>query len=490
MDYYEEHFTDLMSVIERDKNDLHNKSIPGLGKTTSTALYIAADIKINRAHRWIIAVPTHRLITGESNILSMFPDSINIAHIKGKSKDNEFFTENRCYLEGCSKCDHYNQCPYINQNWNAQVIVCPYEMLYTLPIMIGIHHRGWSEMTGWWGLVIEEEPSRAWFHSMNIKPELLPYIHMSDEQVIPYWGSDYRFFDHIEFKEFETDNIAKYRLFQFIKYYTDHHIHEHRGKFTLFAHRRNMIPSWISYVILNCATTPDSFRRIMFGRTPFSTFVGKSPKMDNNILQIGVKWGVKMGEKYKNGMIDYLKNLSGKSVLMITKKKFEDDFRPYVTDIVHFGSSRGFNDYNNDYNLVVVYGGFHWKPLNRLMYMKLGVMDDIIGELEDAEVIQAVNRCRPYFHPDTPIIMASNCDIVDNIWSSIGQIVLTDDGKDNKYRSSFKNTLNNFTDRFINKNLTRNDLIRKDALFLNNEKLAEKYNLTARTIRRILKCTE
>ena len=480
-DYREDHWNKLARSFHEN---LHNMSIPGLGKTTATVEMIQLDLFHHPDHHWIIAAPQHRLIEGDDNILSMFSDTVDVAHLKGKSRDNPHFNEDQCYIEGCSKCPHRETCPYLNQGWKSQVLVCPYEMLYTIPSHVGIHHRGYSEMVGWWGLVFEEEPTRAWFNKLTLTAATIPYVNMEDEQNIPYWGGNYRFFDHITFNEFDVDTIPKYRLYQTMKYYTDFHVHEYQGQYTLFCHRKNMVPHWASRVILNCATTPRAFREVMFGRTRFTEFKGDAPPLLNNILRIGQKWGVTMADKYKQGMYDYLAALEEKDVFMITKQLLEPFFEDVVTDIAHFGSSRGFNDYNKEYDLVVVYGGFHWTPLSRLMFFKLGVMHDIIDVLEDAEVIQAVNRFRPYFHPNSPIIIASNYSVMEHDeWSIIGQRVFSSES--NTYIKSYKQTLARFTHCYVNKQFSRNDLILIDARTMTTKEIATKYNLSTRTIRRI-----
>jgi hypothetical protein len=100
----------------------------------------------------------------------------------------------------------------------------------------------------------------------------------------------------------------------------------------------------------------------------------------------------------------------------VTKKQFVSNFPSTLfsqLDIVYFGASRAVNEYNKEYELVIVFGSFHWTPLQRLLYQRIisrsapeltdRQIKNLILDLEKGEVLQAIERFRPNFYPPLPM---------------------------------------------------------------------------------------
>jgi len=405
--------TQFNGMLSNTKMYLNNNGDCGTGKTTSTIEFIEFDIMRNPDHHWIIAVPLHKIVDGEGNILDMCQqNNINAAHIWGKNHF-EHFDVHQCYFKGCKSCPHKLSCDYLSQRFHAQVIVIAYETLDSLKYKIGtMVHNHW-EVEGWYGLVIEEEPSRYWFSEMEVT-NLMPFISLKSKDLTPihYWGGIYNMYQSVEFTmedKYQPINMAELQLKNMIKSYEGFKVHESNGRYTLIGHKYSIKPSWVNKVIFNCATTPADFRDKIFNITSASTWktIGIHKEFSNPCISIGSGWGIQAltEEENKTNIHDFVNFLSsmGKKILVVTKQKLVKEIEN--ADVVYYGSSRGFNNNSKDYDLVIVYGAFHWNPLSRVKYTQMGIMESTISDLENAEVIQAVNRFRPILRPNIPVIL-------------------------------------------------------------------------------------
>jgi len=395
-----------------------NNSSPGLGKTYGTMEYVSESVEVNNAlikktgkgerKRWLIIAPQHKLIEGEGNILDMLKG--DVAHLKGKNHFPEFFDEDRCYLEGCGKCKHVLQCGYKRQHWNADIVVCPYEMLYVV------------DRSQFHGLVIEEDPSRIVFKSMVVNPD---YFTLEQPKKVEYLNTEYTFYN---VKSINIDNpttINEWRIWQF-KIYDDIFINEYKGVYYLHGYNPINLYNSFNKVIFNCATTPRSYEQYIFNRTLTSVITEDEHELQNPIISITGSWNkattesniLPMQQMLLNIKLQLQLNNKDGNIFMVTKKKFEPNFEDYC-DIVHYGSGRGFNTFNKEYDLAIIYGGFYRRPIDRLILMQFGVKESTILKLESSEVIQCMHRCRPFINESTPFLLLTNRIYENSIWSTV-----------------------------------------------------------------------
>jgi len=428
---FEQQIIDIDRFIGSRHKYLHNKGVTGSRKTTSTIDAISLDCHLNTNHHWVIAVPLHKIIEGEDNIMGWCDKyGLDAVHIYGK---NHFplFEEERCYLKGCSTCPHKESCEYLHQRWDAQILVCAYEIIPTLERFIGdynpYHH--YYNVDEWYGIVIEEEPTRYWLDEINITPELRPYLNIGTETVIKdYWGkgTEYKFCD-VTVNDFKPKTIQEKRLYDIGKYNENLKLHVFRDKATLFSHKQYLIPPYFRKVIFNCATTPTSYRNKIFGVEHWVE-CGIKESISNPVIGIGYKWGREKTIERMDELKQFLSffEANGKKILLITKQVVEETLDMDI-DIVHYGSGRGFNDFNKPYDLIVVYGKYKLPPSERLKLIQLGIMEGEINNLENAEVLQSINRFRPYSHPDTPVILMTQeiADYNDETWTKVGDEILS-----------------------------------------------------------------
>jgi hypothetical protein len=428
-----------------------------------------------KEERWIIAVPIHKLAESDdpeaNSIMQMFAKyHEEPAHLFGKNhftvENGGHFSRYQCYVQGCSECEHKLECPYRNQEWDAQIVICAYELLEAIPTFVGKYNKDVHSYVipdnVIYNLVFEEDPSRIWYKQMELTPELMQYVHMADEDIVNYWGSNYKFYRHVDFTTFKVDSYDKWQLYQLQRQCenSSFQIHEFNEQFTLFGRKEYMKPYWVQHVVLNCATTTTAVREIIFHNINFREIKMKTPPISNPIIRIGYKWGVEMGKKYLEGMKALCATLSpSKKVMMMTKKDFEPELKPVVTDIGHFGAARGINNFDKEYDVAIIYGGFHYDPLSRLKYMRIGLLDDKLNQMEDAEVIQAFHRVRPHLHPSTPFIICSNWNLMENKeWTIITQAVL-DLEERGEHTEHQKQTLQLWISRWVEHELTTNQKI-------------------------------
>jgi len=119
-------------------------------------------------------------------------------------------------------------------------------------------------------------------------------------------------------------------------------------------------------------------------------------------------------------MVNFM-TAQGKKILVITKQVIETSLSLKDVDVVHYGSARGFNNNSKNYDLVIVYGAWHLPPYERLKLIELGIMEGSIIELENAEIVQAVNRFRPILRPQIPIIMMTQsiAEYQEETWTTV-----------------------------------------------------------------------
>ena len=403
-----------MEMISANFRNICNDSDPGYGKTYATIKFCQRDVHHNAEHHWIIAVPTIKL----AEDLSVDYD---IPVIYGKEKALQdgpiTFSNTQCYLDGCSKCDDRDECAYQHQPWEAPILLMAYETVQTMPTHIGVYDYtlGRFEVEGWYGLVVEEEPMRYWYGERDITEFVNDGTIILDdafEQTV--WNNlSYKFYHSVIVHDGMLDataHLSDYLLLSFLKGYSGLEAHEYKNRdgetrFTLIGHKNYMKPAWVERVVYNDATMVKNQRDVIFG--PYMGWVGISKKntITNPICRFGYRWGeTNTGNNIEHliTMVNEFHKL-GKKCLIITKKALKKDI--LHADIVHYGNSRGFNSNFKEYDLVIVFGSFYWPPEAIAKHGRLGIGEDVIHEIEEAEIIQAVNRFRPALQPDIPIIL-------------------------------------------------------------------------------------
>ena len=422
---YDQQMIDICDFMESKRRRLANGGICGSRKTTTTIRAIAKDIELHPEHKWIIAVPLHKIVDGPDNILDWCNRyGLDAEHIWGKQSkvDKELvydnFEEEKCYDKGCGVCKEKDTCGFFNQGWEAQVLVCSHEFLSRIERFIGdwdnIRKKYMvSPIDQWYGLVVEEEPTSAWMKEIPISKQMEKYIELGTTHIIKdYWskGTVYTFTD-VTIKPIKKVKGIKLtmnerRLQNISIYGEDFKVHKHGKDLNmLFYHQKYLTPFYVKKIIFNCATTPAVHRDMIFKQENWKEIGIKEP-ITNPIISVGYHWGkTNTGNriKYLRKFLHFLE-ASGKKVLLITKDFVQKDIG-VNTDIVHYNSGRGFNNFNKPYDIIVVYGNYKLQPGPRLRRVQMGIQENTIDKLENAEVLQSINRFRPYSHKDTPVIM-------------------------------------------------------------------------------------
>lgn len=440
---------------------------PGLGKTFTLLKYINQHpLSLYPNAKFTIIIPNHDMILGDGGMKeSLDEHNIDWVHIKGKKRTHEvedWDLKKDClvirkrrlckrksgeeYHPGCPNCPHmapnlYNRtCGYWQQFWhleNKQVIVTT------------VHNVGRSDLPKDRCLVFEES-----FDQQIIMTRPLP----SEKYVkhITFEGNSFEkagynktftFYNEVELSEdFEVKDEEGHFLLQFFK--TSKNIQAvkttKKGKpITLLFGWRDVDISQYDKILFNCATTPIDLMKYIT-----NTGAGTNDKDDAIIFDAIYHWDIFESDNFKidevkNPFIKFTRNWSkkysensipevfgkingwveDKKLLVITKLDFINKnkdsnkcIKTYLpnADYVHYNAGRGFNKFNKDYDLVIMYGRFGFTPLNRLMLKKIGLTKEMIDQMEWSEMMQCIHRCRLLLHPDTPIMLFSDKNLFKN----------------------------------------------------------------------------
>jgi len=416
MQHENKHYAQLINIWDADR--IRDNSSPGVGKSSQTAACVCGDLLSHPDHHWVIIAPEHKLIDGSHNLLENY-DGV---HIWGKNHFEHFSPE--CYIHGCTKCPFKEECGYLQQEWSAHILIMPYEMLQTVAHMTGEfdYIRSTFHLTGWWGLVIEEDPFRLWMRELPLTPELLQYCECMNTRTIIYMGGQYQIQD-VRIRLDAVQTYAEWQLYQ-MQYCDTLYLHSFHNQTTLFGTKMINLRSY-DKVIFNCATTPRELESLYFGHQ-FSACISVGTDLTNPIIQIGSRWGLYNTQKREEDVMSFLCKIRPVGKMMVVTKKFaEKDFEALSdTVVVHYGSARGMNTFEDDYALVVIYGAYHYDPLTKVKMMVCGITEALIGQMEDAEVIQALHRFRPINRPDIPIILMSNHIYDSAIWTTVPATII------------------------------------------------------------------
>ena len=401
--------------------------IPGVGKSYDNLLSIRDDWdKVKYYDRigsqWVIAIPKHDMVEGDNNMKAFFEDNeIPYAHIKGK---RHFCTEPTGHTwenHTCSSCPlNQNGCPYFDQDWGSYVVICPFEMVSVIPrndpkVEIDGELKGKYRR-----LIYDEMPFRNWMENITIPVGMEWTVIPSERKDVELCGAKYQFArltlnckfsarDSSPLTVLTTTNTTEYRYYQFLRRYEGIEMNGNylNGRWHIFAFNDGLYPAYYQKCIVNCATTPDTIRLKIFGMN-LKVISGTSVLRNPNVF-IATGWSKSTTIDHVQDFIAFVKQFDGDKFIATKKdKEIEDIIKAALpdVDIVHFGEI-GTNTFNKPYDAGFVFGGFHYTPLTRYQ-MGYRLDEKEINTMEDSVVIQAMHRCRPMLHEDTPLFIMSN----------------------------------------------------------------------------------
>jgi len=402
---------------------------PGLGKSYFTTQLPALYPNEN----FIYIVPSHKI--AESVKIELHKHGVqDIVHVKGKKQlavinkldeyTGEYYNvaEKLCkkpdgeeYYPGCKGCEHFGQCEWslqFDRASNSQVIITT------------IHN---IQRLGDFRIVVYDES----FDNQIIKTKFFnaKHINLSEKTIIKTKSKHpFAFYDKVELLEsFKIHDEETYFLSLFFESYKNIHAYKDlvKGSTYIYGELRVVKPFIYDKIIFCCATTTNE---LMFNITDIKEEKWKIYEPlyfnSNNIINPMIKFSTKKTKYWskeyarKNLPIVFggLKHLIVNKrfkLLVITKKDFVNDINRYFpeADIVYYGNGRGYNDFNQHYDLVIVYGNYGMTDLNIMMLESLGFSNEIIRDMEKSEIYQCIHRCRPLLHPDIPFLVMTDYHI-------------------------------------------------------------------------------
>lgn len=216
---------------------------------------------------------------------------------------------------------------------------------------------------------------------------------------------------------------------------------------TIFGELLRFLPQTFERLLYNCATISQPLLEAIFNATdpakssaifgigcppyswlPIESRHFKATLLPNPVIQFTYSWSKQTAIKFLPMLQQFLLQFTeGSHVLLVTKLDFErdtdSDFKAFFPDVsydiefVHYNAGRGFNtkereDGSAQYNLVIVYGRFGFNDFIRAQWKAIGYSDDLINLMERNEIIQAIHRFRPLKHPDIPILILSDDNVL------------------------------------------------------------------------------
>jgi len=372
----------LVAIDKHGCKFIRNRSICGTGKTTTTCDVIVYRLASGINERWVIAMPNHDLC-GE------FATKYGGVHLWGKKW---FCTHGNQWEMECSK-ECRKTCRYYTQEFNAPLIFCPYEMIGKCHDDLTIYSQ--TKLN----LVIEEIPDRIICPTLQISPTM--QFHYGEPITIKDHNRNWVYNQVIGVTKHEPQTLEDFRLYRFINHAENVISDGH----TLYALNK-LDTTRFKRVIFNCATTPESFQRLFMGRRVETIDIKE--RINNPFLYFRGKFTKVASKEWFPNVKTFVNKLrsDGKKVFFATKQAWCDN----KIEDPHYGAARGINKFNQEWDLAVIYGEFHYPPqFKHALGILLGFdCSDMLQELERAEVEQTLHRVRPFIHPNTPIIVMSN----------------------------------------------------------------------------------
>lgn len=430
---------------------IRNNAPPGIGKSHLTVELIENHPNDN----FVVVVPDHSMAVGDNNLEDMLDrKNISYIHIYGKSQKHIIYDryclqpKGQEYFPGCSfkfqlkdlmnvsdhilnnykfdmknqmaSCRYKNHCPYKSQFKHVddtQVVICVIE-----------HARMFDDR-----VVIFDESFEQKLLSAQIvsNSDLKKYkITLMHTEVITVNGVERTFYNKVIANNIIIDDQKSYFLSKFLQNVENLHAYEikriYKNKeytfYKLFGIRIDYMPENYLRLIFNCATTPTSLMckitETEFWEWDWRIYNSERfnvRKLENPVIKFKYNWGINLSTIWLKKVTQYLKELKIENSLIVTKKAIEKEITKDFPDcrFVHFNAGRGFNSMDRGNKAIIQYGRFGFDPLTKVLWNKIGFSDDLIKQMELSEMYQCLHRGRPLLHPEIPIIMMSDRDMLD-----------------------------------------------------------------------------
>jgi len=403
--------------------------------------------------RFVIVRPSHELCEELCNELNK--EMINCIHIYGKRKNVLEIGENGDTIDtgvkpcmrpngeeyfskegviGCGgkdePCPHKYECLYMQQfrdAENCQVVVCVLEHLHRFGNRIVWFDESYDQK------IMKTMVLQSLTDTINVGIDLqMPEIKKCGK-------NQYNFYRKVVRNDkFRITNENTYFLNSFFETTNPESRQAYmgeKGEITLFARMSDFMPEEYDKIIFNCATTGfETLREItntqmLMGETDWHVYTSKNFSMksiDNDVFKFTYGFTKNMAKGRMPEFVKFLKQFGciGNDVFIGTKQCFEkelveDVFRPMFGDdmkkwprVQHAGAGRASNKNAREFKLSIVYGAYHFTPVNHEMFRRIGFSENSISEMEDSEVKQLIHRVRPILY-NTPIFLLTNKDVFD-----------------------------------------------------------------------------
>ena len=424
----------LIEAMNDDVLDyIRINSPPGIGKS-----YAAAELpKLFPEHKYIYIVPSHKV--AESVKIELKKHGIkNPEHVKGKKHHiiaqefdpttGEMYEvpvklcnkrDGEEYYPGCSNCAHNipKSCEWHRQFARAE---------RNNVVVTTLHN---IDRLGEGRVLIYDESFDTQMMGTSRGFNADDHIELFENEPVVLNKKVYTFYNRVKLKDdFEIVDENTYMISNFFNTYT--HIHAYDfNSLTLYGRRKPIHPELYEKIIFACATTPNELMYNITNTTPalwniYEPLHFTSNDLFNPMLKFNTKKNTYWSKNYAENNIKYVFGFlrtwfSGKrlEVLVITKLDFVKKIKKLLphADYVNYGNGRAFNDYNQAYDVVIVYGNYGMTDLNFKMLDTLGFPESIVRAMERSEKLQCIHRCRPITHPETPFLLMTDHSLFPNI---------------------------------------------------------------------------
>jgi len=401
---------------------------PGIGKS-----YCTAELpRLYPNFNYLYIVPTHKLAGNIKHDMDAF--GIRYMHVKGKKHsvirlnplgDDTVVPlcerpERDMYYPGCKGCAYKDACEYNQQFKDAnrsQVVITT------------IHNINRFEKSRI--VIFDESFDSAMTDKLWIDPEIRNELVFLETNVTKCGANNFQFYDSVILQEdFEVHDKNTYFLNLFFSSNTNIHGILTAEGFTIFGRRKVVMPENFRKIIFNCATTsnelmfnicenPLLYDECEYGWKIYEPLHFKSNELQNPVLKFNTGRNTTWSKNYSKFALKQTFSIFRKwckpmRLLIITKKSFVDDIKEYFpeADFVWYGNSRGFNDYNKEYDLILVYGNYGMTPVERVKLDKLGFDEETVNLMEKSEILQSIHRGRPILHPMVPIALFTHIKVL------------------------------------------------------------------------------
>jgi len=418
--------------ILTDNTDFFNYRLftpPGTGKS-----YAIIQYALKTQNKSVVIFPNHDLAAEfKGEVLKHSAHlgiPIEIEHVMGKKQSKFIETEfgDITYNKICNRpegAEYYPGC------WNcsySQNKSCEWHIQFPRAtrakiVVTTIHNVGrWEDAD----IIYDEFPETLYMVEHTIHPDLMEFITLGPVVKRKCGKNTYNFFNSVSLQDdIEVDSVEKWSLNAFFQSADQSTIcGVYNEGYHLFGKRRIIYPKNHKKLIVLCATTSLDLMYKMLDVKPYRFFTHtstafKSHIISNKILRVKPpktnKKSKGWGRRYSERNLDYYFKLLGpwlkdRRVLVVTKKDFKPRIKKYLpkASIVHYLKGRGTNAFNRVYDLVLVYGRYGFRPLDREKWKMLGFDDALIDQMELSEMLQCIHRARLLKHVGVPVMLMSD----------------------------------------------------------------------------------